>query len=161
MNKLQLPPGISVKRRGNAYAIFRNVYEEIGGVVVRGTSLGDTQLQPYVEEPQEKNKQIVALVAQQMSDALLAHVAKKPAHLRRVPSRQTMFLLEQKSLKTRCFLAPSATRSLPGWCSPGNLHPLKKWKPLAKSSNWKLPFLTIRYGCLAHLTATMTTSPSI
>ncbi|WP_419607378.1 hypothetical protein, partial [Thiolapillus sp.] len=40
MNKLQLPPGISVKRRGNAYAIFRNEYEEIGGVVVRGTSLG-------------------------------------------------------------------------------------------------------------------------
>ncbi|WP_419607313.1 hypothetical protein, partial [Thiolapillus sp.] len=83
MNKLQLPPGISVKRRGNAYAIFRNEYEEIGGVVVRGTSLGDTQLQPYVEEPQEKNRQIVALVAQQMSDALLVHVAKKPAHLRR------------------------------------------------------------------------------
>ncbi len=79
MNKLQLPPGISVKRRGNAYAIFRNEYEEIGGVVVRGTSLGDTQLQPYVEEPQEKNRQIVALVAQQMSDALLVHVAKKPA----------------------------------------------------------------------------------
>jgi|GEM_PF-2208082 len=83
MNKLQLPPSISVRRRGNAYAIFRNEYEEIGGVVVRGTSLGDTQLQPYVEEPQEKNKQIVALVAQQMSDALLVHVAKKPAHLRR------------------------------------------------------------------------------
>ncbi|WP_345860732.1 hypothetical protein [Shewanella algae] len=83
MNKLQLPSGISVKRRGNAYAIFRNEYEEIGGVVVRGTSLGDTQLQPYVEEPQDKNKQIVALVAQQMSDALLVHVAKKPEHLRR------------------------------------------------------------------------------
>lgn len=76
MNKLQLPPGISVKRRGNAYAIFRNEYEEIGGVVVRGTSLGDTQLQPYVEEPQEKNKQIVALVAQQMSDALLMIVGR-------------------------------------------------------------------------------------
>ncbi|WP_419621103.1 hypothetical protein [Thiolapillus sp.] len=38
---------------------------------------------------------------------------------------------------------------------------VKKWKPLAKSSSWKLSFLTIRYGCLAHLTATMTTSPSI
>ena len=65
-----------VRRRGNAYAIFRNEYEEIGGVVVRGTSLGDTQLQPYVEEPQEKNKQIVALVAQQMSDALLMIVGR-------------------------------------------------------------------------------------
>ncbi|WP_419644380.1 hypothetical protein, partial [Thiolapillus sp.] len=38
---------------------------------------------------------------------------------------------------------------------------VKKWKPLAKSSSWKLSFLTIRYGCLAHLTVTMTTSPSI
>lgn len=83
MNKLQLSPGISVKRRGSAYAIFRNEYEEIGGVVVCGTPMGDTQLQPYVEEPQDKNKQIVALVAQQMSDALLVHVAKKPTHLRR------------------------------------------------------------------------------
>lgn len=80
---LKLPPDISVKRQGNAYVIFRNGYEEIGGVVVRGTPLGDTQLQPYVEEPQEKNKQIVALVAQQMSDALLVYVAKKPDHLRR------------------------------------------------------------------------------
>lgn len=82
-NKLQLPPDISVKRQGSAYVIFRNGHEEIGGVVVRGTPLGDTQLQPYVEEPQEKNKQIIALVAQQMSDALLVHVAKKPDHLRR------------------------------------------------------------------------------
>ncbi|MCU7815795.1 MAG: hypothetical protein KZQ81_11445 [Candidatus Thiodiazotropha sp. (ex Rostrolucina anterorostrata)] len=82
-NKLQLPSGISVMRQGNAYAIFRNGNEEIGGVVIRGTSLGDTQLLPYVEEPQDENKTIVTLVAQQMSDALLVHVAKKPDHLRR------------------------------------------------------------------------------
>ena len=81
-SKLQLPPGISVKRQGNAYVIFRGGHEEIGGVVVSGTPLGDAQLQPCVEEPQDKNKQIVALVAQQMSDALLVHVAKKPDHLR-------------------------------------------------------------------------------
>ncbi|NHB97485.1 hypothetical protein [Photorhabdus stackebrandtii] len=49
-SKLQLPPGVSVKRQGNAYVIFRNGYEEIGDVVVCGTPLGDTQLQPYVEE---------------------------------------------------------------------------------------------------------------
>ncbi|HAY92401.1 hypothetical protein [Shewanella sp.] len=83
MNKLQLPPGISVKKRGNAYAIFRNEYQEIGGVVVRGTSQGDTQLQPYVEAPQDNNKQIVALVVQQMTDALLMHEAKNPDHARR------------------------------------------------------------------------------
>ncbi len=81
--KLKLPPGISVERHGNAYVIFRDGHKEIGGVVVHGTPLGDTQLQPYVEEPQDKNKTIVALVAQQMSDALLVHVAKKPEHLRR------------------------------------------------------------------------------
>ena len=80
---MNLPHGISVQRQGNAYVIFRNGHEEIGGVVVRGTPLGDTQLQPYVEEPQEKNKQVVALVAQKMSDALLVHVANKPDHLRR------------------------------------------------------------------------------
>jgi hypothetical protein len=44
-----------LKRKGNAYVIFRNGYEEIDGVVVRGTPLGDAQLQPYVKEPQEKN----------------------------------------------------------------------------------------------------------
>lgn len=77
------------------------MYEEIGGFVVRGTSLSDTQLQPCVEEPQEKNKQIVALVAQQMSDALLVYVAKKPACLRRNALPPSNVPLEQKSLKTR------------------------------------------------------------
>lgn len=72
-----------MKRQGKAYVIFRNWHEEIGGVVVCGAPLGDTQLQPCVEEQQEKNKQIVALMTQQMSDALLVHVAKKPDHLRR------------------------------------------------------------------------------
>jgi hypothetical protein len=80
---MNLPPGISVKRQGNAYVIFRNRHERIGSIVISGTPLGDTQLQPYVEEPQDKNKQIVALVAQQMSNALLVHVAKKPDYLRR------------------------------------------------------------------------------
>lgn len=111
MNKLQLPPGISVKRRGNAYAIFRNEYQEIGGVVVRGTSQGDTQLQPYVEAPQDNNKQIVALVVQQMTDALLMHEAKSQTMQGEMPFHQTIFPKEQKSLKTRCLLAASATRT--------------------------------------------------
>ncbi|AWK15652.1 hypothetical protein SK355_13595 [Candidatus Fukatsuia symbiotica] len=82
-NLSKLPASISVKKRGNTYVIFRNGHEEIGGIVVCGTPLGDTQLQPYVEEPQDRNKTIVALVAQQMSDALLVHIAKKPEYLRR------------------------------------------------------------------------------
>jgi hypothetical protein len=61
-SKLQLPPGISVKRCSNACTIFRNEYEKIDGIVACGTSLTNTQLQPYVEEPQDKNKQIVNLV---------------------------------------------------------------------------------------------------
>lgn len=36
-----------------------------------------------LKHPHGKNKQIVVLVAQQMSAALLVHVAKKPEHLRR------------------------------------------------------------------------------
>jgi len=67
-NLSKLPASISVKKRGNTYVIFRNGHEEIGGIVVCGTPLGDTQLQPYVEEPQDRNKTIVALVAQQMSE---------------------------------------------------------------------------------------------
>ncbi|KOE80220.1 hypothetical protein ACS86_17650 (plasmid) [Vibrio alginolyticus] len=78
MNQLQLPSGISVQKCGNTYVIFRNGDTEIGGIIVSGTPMGDTQLQPYVKEPQNNNKHIVASVAQQMSDALLEFVAQKP-----------------------------------------------------------------------------------
>lgn len=78
MNQLQLPSGISVQKYGSTYVIFRNGDTEIGGIIVSGTPMGDTQLQPYVKDPQNNNKHIVASVAQQMSDALLEFVAQKP-----------------------------------------------------------------------------------
>ncbi len=34
---MDLPNGIYVERRGNAYVVFRNKHEELGGVVVSGT----------------------------------------------------------------------------------------------------------------------------
>ncbi|NQY65444.1 MAG: hypothetical protein HRT38_17340 [Alteromonadaceae bacterium] len=78
-----LPDGITVRRCGKTYVIVKNMKEEIGGIVVRGTSTGDTQLEPYVNEPQHKNKKLVALVMQQMTEALIINEAKKPEHLRR------------------------------------------------------------------------------
>lgn len=82
MSKLSLPAGISVQRQGSTYVILKNGQGEIGGVVLEGTPYGNTQIRPYVNEPQDKNKGVVALIAQQMTDALLEHVAKKPEHLR-------------------------------------------------------------------------------
>lgn len=80
---MNLPNNITVERRGKTYILLKNKQEEIGGVVVSGTPTGDTQLAPYVCEPQNKNKKVVAIVMQQMTDALLMHEAKKPEHLRR------------------------------------------------------------------------------
>lgn len=69
--KLHLPPNVQVRRRGYAYVIYYNGDDEVGGVVVTETPSGDTQLRPYVKDPVELNKDIVALVAQQMADALI------------------------------------------------------------------------------------------
>jgi hypothetical protein len=66
--KLHLPPNVQVRRRGNTYIIYYG-HDEVGGVVVTETPSGDTQLRPYVKDPVELNKDIVALVAQQMADA--------------------------------------------------------------------------------------------
>lgn len=82
MSKLSLPTDISVKRQGSTYVILKNGNSEIGGVIVRGTSHGNTLLEPYVNEPQDENKMVVAQVAEQMSSALLMHEARKPEHLR-------------------------------------------------------------------------------
>ena len=82
---LQLPPDISVVRQGQTYVISKDGVGEIGGVVLNGTSQGDTQLKPYLKGDQGGNKEIVAFVSQQMADALLSHVASKPAHLQRDP----------------------------------------------------------------------------
>ncbi len=82
-SKLSLPAAVTVRRSGDTYVI-RNGTAEIGGVVVSGTPFGHTELKPYVKDAtSERNIQIVALVAQQMSDALLEHIAGKPEHLRR------------------------------------------------------------------------------
>lgn len=87
---ISLPAGIKVERRLHngevAYAVLKDKHEEIGGIVVRGTPTGDTQLDPYVNEScQQKaeNTRLVGLVMQQMSDALLMHQAQKPDYLRR------------------------------------------------------------------------------
>jgi hypothetical protein len=57
---MKLPPNIQVRRRGNTYVIcYCN--DEVGGVVVTETPSGDTQLRPYVKDPVELNKDIVAL----------------------------------------------------------------------------------------------------
>lgn len=82
MSKLSLPAGISVQRQGSTYVILKSGQGEIGGVVVEGTPYGNTQIRPYVNEPQDKNKGVVALIAQQMADARLEHMTKKPEHLR-------------------------------------------------------------------------------
>jgi len=50
----------------------------VGGVVVTETTSGDTQLRPYVKDPVELNKDIVAMVAQQMADALIEHAGRQP-----------------------------------------------------------------------------------
>ncbi|MBO2029663.1 hypothetical protein J4734_26250 [Klebsiella pneumoniae] len=47
-------------------------------MVVTETPSGDTQLRPYVKDPVELNKDIVALVAQQMADALIEHAGRQP-----------------------------------------------------------------------------------
>ncbi|WP_394230561.1 hypothetical protein [Shewanella colwelliana] len=83
--QLQFPPGISLERQGQTYVIFRNKREEIGGVALTETPLGDTQLRPYLAAGKESDKTTVAFIAQQMSDVLLMHQAQKPAHLRREP----------------------------------------------------------------------------
>ncbi|HBV9099070.1 hypothetical protein Q4Q79_13520 [Morganella morganii] len=74
---MRLPPNVQVRRRGNTYVIcYCN--NEVGGVVVTETPSGDTQLRPYVKDPVELNKDIVALVAQQMADALIEHAGRQP-----------------------------------------------------------------------------------
>jgi hypothetical protein len=83
--KLHLPPGIQVRRRGNTYIIYYDRDDEVGGVVVTETSSGDTQLSPYVKDPVELNKDIVALVAQQMADALIEHAGRQPDRTRHPP----------------------------------------------------------------------------
>ncbi|WP_244952584.1 hypothetical protein [Serratia nevei] len=75
--KLRLPPNVQVRRRGNAYVIYYGD-DEVGGVVVAETISDDTQLRPYVKDPVELNRDIVALVAQQMADALIEHAARQP-----------------------------------------------------------------------------------
>lgn len=47
-------------------------------MVVTETPSGNTQLHPYVKEPVELNKDIVAMVAQQMKDALIEHACRQP-----------------------------------------------------------------------------------
>lgn len=75
--KLHLPPDVQVRRRGNTYIIYYG-HDEVGGVVVSETPSGDTQLRPHVKEPVELNKDIVAMVAQQMADALIEHAGRQP-----------------------------------------------------------------------------------
>lgn len=75
--KLQLPPHVQVRRRGNTYVICDHD-DEVGGVFVTETTSGDTQLRPYVKDPVELNRDIVALVAQQMADALIEHAGRQP-----------------------------------------------------------------------------------
>ncbi len=75
--KLHLPPDVQVRRRGNTYIIYYD-HDEVGGVVVSETPSGDTQLRPHVKEPVELNKDIVALVAQRMVDALIEHAGRQP-----------------------------------------------------------------------------------
>ena len=75
--KLRLPPNVQVRLRGNTYVIWY-CNNEVGGVVVTETPSGDTQLRPYVKDPVELNKDIVALVAQQMADALIEHAGRQP-----------------------------------------------------------------------------------
>lgn len=70
-----MPPNVQVRRRGYANVIYYNGDDEVGGVAVTETPPGDTQLRPYVKDPVELNKDIVALVAQQMADALLSMLA--------------------------------------------------------------------------------------
>jgi hypothetical protein len=67
----------SCSRRGNTYVICYG-HDEVGGVVVTETTSGDTQLRPYVKDPVELNKDIVAMVAQQMADALIEHAGRQP-----------------------------------------------------------------------------------
>ncbi len=75
--KLQLPPNVHGRRRGNTYVLCYG-HDEVGGVVVTETTSGDTQLRPYVKDPVELNKDIVAMVAQQMADALIEHAGRQP-----------------------------------------------------------------------------------
>lgn len=65
--KLQLPPNVQVRRRGNTYVICYHD-DEVGGVVFTETPFGDTQLCPYVNDPVELNRVIVAQVAQLSTD---------------------------------------------------------------------------------------------
>jgi hypothetical protein len=75
--KALLAPDVQVRRRGNTYIIYYD-HDEVGGVVVSETPSGDTQLRPHVKEPVELNKDIVALVAQRMVDALIEHAGRQP-----------------------------------------------------------------------------------
>lgn len=72
-----MPPNVQVRRRGNTYIIYYG-HDEVGRVVVTETPSGDTQLRPHVKDPVELNKDIVALVAQQMADALIEHAGRQP-----------------------------------------------------------------------------------
>lgn len=83
--KLHLPPNVQVRRQGNTYVIYYD-HDAVGGVIVSETTSGDTQLRPYVIEPVELNKDIVALVAQQMADALIEHAGRHPDGARHAPS---------------------------------------------------------------------------
>ncbi|MBQ4892176.1 hypothetical protein J8L86_20185 [Shewanella sp. MMG014] len=69
-SQLRFPPGVSLERHGQRYIIFRHKSEEVGGVVLTETSLGDTQLRPYLISDKENDKVTVAFVAQQISDVL-------------------------------------------------------------------------------------------
>ncbi len=76
-------------------------------MVVTETPSGDTQLRPYVKDPVELNKDIVALVAQQMADALIEHAGRQPG----VSDISPLFLPPfpaRRSSRTPCSPAPAA-----------------------------------------------------
>lgn len=104
--KLRLPPNVQLRRRRNAYVIFYGD-DEVGGVVVAETLSDDTQLRPYVKAPVELNRDIVALVAQQMADALIEHVARQPDGARHPLSSPAPFPARRSS-KTPCSPVPAA-----------------------------------------------------
>lgn len=84
---MRLPEGISVEKSvvdGCVTYVVLKDKQEIGGVAVSGTPAGETRLDPYLKESQNQNDvKLVALVQQQMTDALLMHEASKPEHLSR------------------------------------------------------------------------------
>jgi len=91
-----------------AYIAHTREWDEIGGVMVSGTSDGDTHLEPYISKQiigysQAEKERLIADIAQQMTDVLIKHQAGKPEHLRDTVTPPSDIPPGTQVIESKCF----------------------------------------------------------